>query len=296
MESKANVFGRHLKGWQSGAVIVGMALVTAAVVVPRPVVPGAVPSPHVDRRAQKREWRAFHERAKAALEQPLPFEVRAVGEALRGYGAAEEQGEAPRMATWRAQIRQLASRALAEHGAGRLRELRALQTALFVNELARWEKTHEATLDLRQLGGGFIQRARKNGWVVDGRIVADRYERATLFGFRWTRLAALDEHAEFAPTLVGWQTYLRFLIDHPEVGRDGRSRPELQLSYIAGVERRDPGYPAALARGVVLYQARSYALAANAFEDHLANRRDGPHQLRARNYLAQTRRMAAATH
>jgi hypothetical protein len=63
----------------------------------------------------------------------------------------------------------------------------------------------------------------------------------------------------------------------------GRDRTGLMA--VAALEKLDPRYPAAVARGVLLYRSGAKAAAAEAFRDQLSPEREGPYRLRARNHL-----------
>jgi hypothetical protein len=54
---------------------------------------------------------------------------------------------------------------------------------------------------------------------------------------------------------------------------------------VTAIEKLDHDYPAAMARGVLLYRAGAYEAAAAAFRAQLAARPDGPWTLRAKNHL-----------
>jgi hypothetical protein len=74
------------------------------------------------------------------------------------------------------------------------------------------------------------------------------------------------------------------LLAHSPAG-GSRGADRTALLAVAALERLDPSYPAALARGVLLYGSGAKAAAADAFRDQLSRREDGPFRLRARNHL-----------
>ena len=85
-------FARLLEGWELGAITVGMALLAALLAVPRAASPGVFPVPLLD----VGDARAARARTTSLVEQAqregLPFETRAVGDALRRFGLALSGG------------------------------------------------------------------------------------------------------------------------------------------------------------------------------------------------------------
>jgi hypothetical protein len=284
---------RHLEGWQLGAVSVGTAILAALLLVPHPTPPDVLPLPQVDRAAQHREDAAEHARAEAARAEPLPFDVRTVGERFRRYGRASASGdEAATHAEW-VELARAARAANAQYGSEPLARLRAVQGELFLGALGRWEASGKVDDELVELGGDLADKARASRWLSgERRLVATEDERMTLFRIRWTHLTGLLKTHPLSPTLDDWRVYFRFLLEHPE-GRPGdcspSSRAQAQLRYVGALEKRDPEYPASLARGVLEYRLGAPARAVLAFQDYLAQAPYGSWHLRARNYLAAAR-------
>lgn len=288
---------RHLAGWQLGVLTLGIALLAALVGMPRPVAPGLLPAPNIDRRALARELTRQEARADQAERQQLPFEVRAVGEAFHRYGAANYAEDAPGMERELAELRRRARAALARYGKEPLLRLRAVQTRLFLHSLLRWEGTDRVPAELKQLGGNFVSKAMISGWVAPGRrLRMDPSERRILFCVRWAELTGLLSHDAFAPTLNDWRVYYGFLLRHPEspaasVARSARDpssgRAELaeQLAYVKALLRRDPNYPGALARGVLAYRLERFDESAQEFRGYLRDHANGRWRLRAQNYF-----------
>ena len=128
--------------------------------------------------------------------------------------------------------------------------------------------------------------------------------RAALFKKRWSELA-LAHGPAFDLASAETRAVYRFLLLHPPreappqttgLARNGAAETadDERAAFLAGRYRLgkieelralDPTYPADLAKGVVLYRERSYALAAEAFRRHLEAHPDGPWAMRARNYL-----------
>lgn len=282
---------RHLAGWQLGALTVGIVALAALVAVPRPVAPELLPVPNIDRREIARETSAQELRADRAERHELPFEVRAVGEAFHRYGAANYVQDAPDMDRELRALRRNARVALAHYGKGPLLELRAVQTRLFLRALSRWEGTGRVDGELKELGGNFVDKATRSGWVASRRrLLMDASERRVLFSIRWAGLTGLLTHDAFAPSLNDWRVYYGFLLEHPEApaGRAGgslRARAVEQLAYVKALAKRDPYFPAALARGVLAYQLEHFDAATREFRAFLKAHANGPWRLRAQNYL-----------
>jgi hypothetical protein len=276
---------RHLEGWPLGALSVGIALLAAALGLPRPVQPDALPLPHVDGAEVEQ---AAAERlglvAQAGV-APLSFEVRSLGELIREYGRATARGQTGAAAQHRARLPRLARSVKAAEGDRALRALKAVQTELFLRALLRWEASGRADSELIELGGDFITKARSCGWI-HGRLLMTTEERAVLFGVRWLTLLELDD-GPLGPTQNEWRLYYRFLLAHPEgtASQSQADRVDRQLRTVAALAKRDPDYPAALAQGVLMFRRGDLAAAADAFRAYLSSATDGAWQLRARNYL-----------
>lgn len=283
---------RHLEGWQPGLVAVTIALLAALLGVPRPVAPDVLPLPRVDVRELERSEAAARALARQALGEPLPFEVRAVGEAFRRFGAAnaaQRTGDAEQQLL---ECRGLARGALARHGEEALERLQALQTEMFLDLSVRWERGEDVEPALGELGGNFVEKAKSAGWLDGARhLRLTLAERRVLFKVRWADVTGLRDKPRLAPTANDWRLYYRFLLLHPEPSAAGRPA-EQQLRYVPLVERIDPGYPGAFARGVLYYRLGAFAQAAAAFEGHLAGSQSGPWRLRARNHLVAARERA----
>lgn len=280
-------FARHLEGWQLGVVAVGIALFGALLVVPRAVEPTELPPPVVDRTLLRRAALEDAARADRAEGEELPYDVRAVGEAIRAIGAAAPtQGLQPDLLGL---LRNRVKLARQHGGDEPLLSLRAAQTRLFLHALDEWQRSDKEPPDLRDLGGDFANKATHSGWVDRTRRPAlSMLELSVMFRLRWTELCGLRETHPFSPTLDEWRLYLGALLRLPEDGA-GRSAAELadpRLRYVKALAQHDPDYPADLARGIALYQRGAFPDAAAALRIHLAAHPSGPWKLRATNYLA----------
>jgi predicted Zn-dependent protease len=230
-------------------------------------------------------WRIEREddaRADAALRELLPFEVRAAGEAFRQYGAAVADNESGRALQSAKELRALLKQSREKYGDEPVLRLRAVQTRLFVAELARFEHDGKTSDELTELGGDFVDKARRAKWLTsDGKLVANDVERETLFRIRWSEIAGLRHERSFAPTLDEWRTYYRFMLQHP-----GTGGAAAQLQLVTALERIDLSYPGILARGVLLFRMGRYEASEQALRAYLRDNPQGPWRLRALNYLA----------
>jgi tetratricopeptide (TPR) repeat protein len=286
----------------------------ALLAVPRPVAPDEVPDPTIDPRALERAARADEALARAAERERLDVDVRALGDAVRAYGRADEAGDEAALVAARRRVVE-AARQATRFGAEAVVRLRAYELGSFLRELRRWEATGEVTDELRELGGGFLHTLERNRWVGPGRRV--RMERAALaasFKKRWNDLTQLQGTA-LDPDLDELRALYRFLLHNPAADRflapsvhDGGSpgRPgsapipprgtagsgaassaadQFRLRKVDELSALDPSYPRDLARGVLQFRLGRYPLAVEAFRRHLEMHPEGPHTLRAQNYL-----------
>jgi hypothetical protein len=256
------------------------------------VAPRELPLPVVDRAALVRgaaQRRAVVTRLEQRAER-LPRRVRAAGEALRRFGAAEAAGDTQATLTHAKDFAAAVAGARQEHGDERLLALRAMQGALFVRAVAHWAATGKAERDLIELGGTFPERARRHGWIDDRhRLLLDETAAECLFALRWSHLAGVLETHPFSPTLDEWRLYYRTLLVHPEVPRRSRAdplgSPAVLARYVEALAARDPDYPVLLAQGILRYRAGRYGEAVTLLSRHLAKHPTGPWRLRAQNYL-----------
>jgi len=281
-------FARLLEGWELGAITVGMVLAAALLAVPRAAAPGVFPVPLLDV-ADARAARARRaELARRAEREGLPFETRAVGDAVRRFGLALAGGneDAEHLG------RLIAERVQAALAAGQregLLRLRAVQAELFVRAVRQHKLGDALSDELRALGGDFVPRARQNGWLGPEGCVASDDELAALFERRWLELTRLRDEPGFRPMLGDVRRYFRFLLLHPERpnGSDppAVARAKLRLRYVEALSRRDTEYPLSLARGSLLAELGLFPASADALTQHLAQPGRASWNLRARSYL-----------
>jgi hypothetical protein len=260
--------------------VVGLTVLAAALSAPRGTVPEILPLPLPDRAVLRRVEERCGEQARRAREQALSYDVRAVGEAIRRAGAKTAEGQgAPDSVL--GEVRLAVHLAREKKSEQALFELLCLQTELFVEATHAYEASGKPSSDLTELGGDFLVNGRKNGWLEGREVTLDDAERAALFHLRWAELTDLRSEPPFSPVLDEYRAYyaayLRGLSAPEEVGR--------AMSVVRALEKRDPAYPAAFARGVLFYRAGLFGDAAGAFSAHLAAHPDGPWTLRAKNHV-----------
>ncbi len=272
-----------LEGSAPFVIGLSLALVAAALGAPRATEPLVLPLPEPHRATLARKATEDHARVQHAREHGLSYAVRAVGEALRRYGAAvaAKSGESPRLL---AKLRGLMRDALAQKHTEELLALRAAQTELFVGATHTWEHRGREDSELTELGGDFCELARRSGWLEDRQLVLGDDERALLFRTRWNELTGVAETPPFAVTLDEQRARFALLLRHPS-GKGRAERLNRQLGYVAAIEKLDHDYPGAFARGVLYYRAEAYDAAAEAFRIALNAHPDGPWTLRAKNHL-----------
>ncbi|HEY6080276.1 MAG TPA: hypothetical protein VIW29_15790 [Polyangiaceae bacterium] len=281
-------FARHFAGWELYAITVVVVAVSGLLSLPRRAAPDLFPVPLIDVAEEAATLGHYAALADRAEREGLPFETRAVGDALRRLGrtgvANASDVEHVR--------RVLDERVRAALGAGQLEalvRLRAVQVRLFLRALRAHDWRGEPSNELRELGGEFPERALKNGWAGPEGCVASEAELSALYALRWGELTHLREHPAFKSTLAEWRRYYRFLLLYPEQapGVEGAraERAELRLRYVEALARRDRDYPAALARGSLLAELGEGTLAAAELRAFLGRPGGGEWTLRARNYL-----------
>ena len=282
-------FRRHLQGYELGLVTLGMVLTFALLTLPRASEPSTLPLPRIDRAEALRRDREQRDLARSAERSGLPFEVRAVGEALRRFGVTAAQGYD---ATHERQdIRERMKIALAKGQEPLLLQLRAVQTQFFLAALSQFEQDGRPSQDLRELGGNFLEHAQRSGWFDEHRhCLGDATTLGVLFRWRWATLVDRARVFPFAPSLNDWRIYYRFLLLHPErvQGQDPANDDSARLNLVSSLALKDPDYPAGFAKGYLLYRLGDREAAAIEYRAQLSKTDSGPYALLARNYLIYT--------
>jgi hypothetical protein len=281
-----------LEGWGLILPSAGVALLAAWLALPQGTMPNYLPLPLLSKSELAAARQEQSSEAKQARQRPLGYSARAVGEAFRQLGRLVHGGE-PIDVERRNRFRDFVRRVRRETGDEPLKQLRAIQSELFLAALNDWQKTGVESDDLIELGGDFIDVATGLGWVqavvrVQGTAPAktlrtlglDQDERFALFATRWTDLAGLAEDASLhlprAWPLLALRARLRLPLS--ELGpRD--------LNLVERVKRLAPNYPVHLSQGLLYVKLGDRGRAIEAFRTHLQNNPDGPYTLRAKNHL-----------
>jgi hypothetical protein len=283
---------------------VGLAVLAAALALPQPTLPRYLPLPTLAPEALDVAKQRLLSDAMHARVRPLSYEVRSLGERFRQIGRAAHGGveiRSDERERFRAQVRQTLEIVPIQE----VRELRAVQTELFVQALTRFEKSSQSSEDLEELGGDFLELATSKGWVrlpnAQKRATPRTLKRTTIsdsgavggaqlllsedeiraaFLLRWTDFAGLFDHPEFRlePSWVVLASRRRLRVPVE------RMSPS-ELAVIERLGEVSPEYPAALARGILLGHLGAYGSAAASFREHLRTHGEGDFSLRARNHL-----------
>ena len=277
-----------MQGYELGLLTVGMVLTFAALTLPRAAIPETLPLPRVDRAVARRSAASEHALSLQSEARGLPFEVRAIGEAIRHFGRSVVRGTDT--GHDRQDIRERLKTALDKGQAPLLLSLRAVQTEYFLRALARVEQGDPPNADLDELGGDFLPQAKRSGWFdARGKCVADEATRRVLFHVHWADLVEKRAEFPFAPTLNDWRIYYRFLLEYPQASRAGGSAADSErLSVVTALSRKDAEYPGFFAKGYLFSRLGDRESAAASFRTHLGLHESGPYALLARNYLIQS--------
>jgi len=305
-------------------------LMVGALVLPRPVAPRDFPLPNVDAAALEAVTQRDRSFAGLARRQPLDAKVRALGEAIRRFNAAEVTDEVGAATRLREQMPAALRLALEAGGPDALVELRALQLDEFLAEVARFERTGKATRELDELGGTFLPTLTRVGWCrnMDGSsatypptpghpltVVLGEAERRAAFKQTWNKVAGAERVPQMALTLDEQRTLYGFYLTHAHAPESQHAALEMArsqttnaatcanindgervaaLAWVAAKMKElkaiDPSYPFDYARGIVLFHKHEYAGAALAFRAWLDAHPSGAWTLRAQNYLLASER------
>jgi hypothetical protein len=271
---------RHFEGWQVLFVVGSIAIGAALLAIPRAVAPTELPLPRVDRAELSRFEGIEAERVTRAETKPLPYLVRAAGDAFRRFGAAESgPSDAATVEARRADFVAGIGAARKRHGDDLVLELRAAQTALFVRAVEQLGDKRTPDREALELGGAFVQRGNEMGWMDRGRMRLYPDEAACVFRVRWNDLAGVLDVRPFSPSLNEWRLYYRTLLGHAPPGSSTLS------GYVDALVKHDAEYPELLARGIIAYWDSRFAEATELLAQHLASHPTGAWRLRAQNYL-----------
>jgi hypothetical protein len=263
----------------------------ALVAVPRAAEPGLFPVPLLDSAELAQSRARYDALADRAEQEGLPFETRAVGDALRRIGAAlaDASGRSGDVAHLTRLLAERVRAAAAAQQLDALARLRAVQARLFVQSVRAQGFPGPVSKELAALGGDFAARALQNGWAGPAGCIASDDELHTLFTLRWATLTHLQDDPRFRPSLGELRRYYRFFLLYPErpTSQDppSRVRAQLRLRYAEALGRRDHEFPLALVRGSLLAELGMNQQSAQQLGDYLARPEHGSWALRARNYL-----------
>ena len=285
-------FRRHLQGYELGLLTVGMVLTFSLLALPRASRPMTLPLPRIERAEAERSAASERELSSRAEMTGLPFELRALGEAIRHFGHSVSHGidTGHDLDDLRERMKVVADSGQSSLLLG----LRAVQTQYFLRALAQFERDGKPSTELEELGGDFLKHAQNNGWFAsDGRFLADEPTRRVLFQLHWADLIGKRSTFPFAPTLDDWRLYYRFLLLHPELEgallADAERTSDLaRVRVVNALSRKDPDYPEFFAKGYLFARLGDTEAAATAYRTHLARHESGPYALLARNYLIHT--------
>jgi hypothetical protein len=291
------------------AIPLGASLLVGMLLLPRQAMPDALPLPVADPHSLRQSLERDGDLAARARASPLPGVVRAVGSALRDFHALELTGAQPNEL---ARARRAIDTSLinAQSEADGLLELRAIQLEAFLVEVGRFASTGAESPELGALAGGFVRTMRSEAWCEGHRLMLTEPQLRALFKQMWNALLGLSEKAPFALTLDEQRALFALRLSGSHVpahlrdslaaakreAKDPRTCSSIEqserqalekwsLDHISRLEAIDPIYPAAYARGIARLRGGSYAQAANAFHEWLAQHPDGALALRARSYL-----------
>ncbi|MBL9025587.1 MAG: hypothetical protein JNL21_25550 [Myxococcales bacterium] len=277
---------RHFEGWQLGVVIVAMAAIAVAVMVPRSVLPEEVPLPRLAPR-EVAEARARAVASGRALDGAAPSEnVRILAARLRAYSLAEHAGDRLEMQHAAERVLELSGPLLVAEPQAML-DLRAHLTERFVRAFYVFARTGAEVEDLAVVGGDAAQTFTKKGWVDDSN---DPTFDLVLRSFYKRRFGGLVSPGAPLPIDdVEERARVRFLIRHPPrldfPDPQGLFSGHYVLSQLDDAAALDPAYPLRYAQGIALFHVGKYEASAAAFDAYLLERPDGPYHLRAVNYL-----------
>ena len=278
--------GRSPAGWLEGWTLVipsvGLAVLAAALAVPRATEPRRVPQPVINARLLDTEVATLSNLADQARVKTLPFSVRELGEAYRRLGRTQFQGT-PTLSNAEVQaFRDLVTLTRRSAGDQPIIVLRALQCELLVSAMNQWDQAGKVSDDVIELGGDLVVLAEAQGWRNRDGLDAAAPERWALALKRWTSLAGLLHAQPFKMARELELTQLHFFYVHPNQNDDVFETRQRILKRYADL---DTTFPFHYALGVLLAQNGRPQAAATFFDKQLQEHPNGPYALRARNHL-----------
>jgi hypothetical protein len=295
-------YARWLEGWELALPAVGIALLSLLVSLPQPTLPEYLPLPTFAPEALDTARGRLVADANAAKRNRLPFSIRSVGEHFRQIGRRIHLGYGLSLDA-QTRYQALVRSVLLDEGPEQLRQLRAIQTELFVAALNEYERTGSANDDLTELGGEvldvFEEKNLARPFTLTPRkesaqtkpvqakpertrihVLLGTDERRAVFLLRWTELSGLNDVPELRlePTWVILALGRRL---RPPLAKLGAS----ELKVIDRISEVDPTYPTAVAKGLLFARLGAYEAASLNFSDFLAQNPNAPYSHRAKNHL-----------
>lgn len=257
------------------------------VLVPRPTFPHTFPLPQVEERKGEKFDQAERARAVRVRDGSLSPAVRAVGEQLRRAGAqvaASGAVDDKLLSSLRADAGELADGDAREVES--LKDLRALQTEMFISAAKSYLDSREADTELLELGGEF-HRTLKSAWLdQNGQSALSINELRVLFRVHWLRLTGLARHPEFKMNVDELRRYYATNLRHPPVAAsDYHAKAMSRIQFARGLGKVDPTYPAALTIAILSLQLGEPLKAEKLLREFLKVRPDGEWGAVARNFL-----------
>ncbi len=303
MAKRENAGANMLEGWQAGAVAVFVAAVVTAVIVPRSAAPHGIPpsslTPNDLDRARIRSFQL----AQPAARHELPQAVELMGARLRALGAAEVKGDSAAVSRWAGELDNSARRLLATN----LQDLVALRAFLareFAAVYLQRLKRGQSSQALVELGGATLAEMERNGWLQSLEDAPSNADIVLigLFSRRYNLMVA-PEGGALSLDPIEERAVLDYLIAHPPLSNLAGSRSEANsgrgkyvIAQIESLSKLEPSYPTPFAKGIIYFEMGQFDLAANAFDAYLERNPNGPHRLRAVNFLKASVEEANALH
>jgi hypothetical protein len=287
-----------------------VAVVFAALLLPRSAPPDHIPLPIVDLPALLAIEANDDALAQAAREERLPTDVLELGSAIRDFLTLDANGAKPgELAEPRRRLNHALIVADPSARPEPVLRLRAWQLESFLKEAQNLEETGEESDELRALTGSLaiLRRERR----LDGthwRMTPSELRAA--FKERWSALLNLHQEEPFKLALDEERLLYRFKILYPHLrpaeveqfAAQRRAAPDakhceaIDAGERLGLERWrlddirklaaiDKDYPGDYARGVAAYRAGQYGISADAFRVWIQDHANGPFALRAENHL-----------
>lgn len=268
-------------------VFVAGAGVAGLLATPHAAVSREIPMPTIDRTHNLSARVQTLELAQQAEQGGLPYAVRAVGEALRRYGAARAHGVSEAAEWSKHNLQRAVQQAVDQGFEAQLHLLQALQTAMFLRATAQYSVARGASQELQELGGELLSDAAQSGWLDASGFRASDAELRAWFWIRWGLLTGLSQKHPFAPTLDDWRTYYFFLLrpEHRPAQTSWADVLAYRIHVVTALAGHDTAYPSHLALGILKAQLGDYSSAADELRAFLQGSPNGPWALRAVNTL-----------